>query len=409
MSEIVPTPDVELVNASDVPVLLGQIRPAWQAKQLIQRVRRLLQVDPSSACQRLFNAAIHDLREKVVIAGVDIARDAAAQYKLPPLEKSDDVENYSTSHLIDLVYRMGLITRPEWRRLSRSYEIRRDLEHEDDEYEAGVEDCIYIFQTCVNVVLSRDPINLLRVLDVKELVEQPQPSIPTQSLVDDFSHAPQPRQEEIGKFLISTALNVSLAELVRQNAFLFLNKLSDEMQSATKLTMAGYIQERITRSCPTRLLMRVAYAANVMPYLKQAHRKDFFNNVLLGMQQVGYRWRAYENHGELLRSFQEVGGLLYCPEDVRYEILKWLALAYIGEPGGRTVYGNVRYVYFSNTAARIIPEIVRDASVVIQDDIKKLAKDKQIKDACTTIHIERRWEAFLDLLTEKETEDVILE
>jgi hypothetical protein len=57
MSEIVPTPDVELVNASDVPVLLGHIRPAWQAKQLIQRVHRLLQVDPSSACQRLFNAA----------------------------------------------------------------------------------------------------------------------------------------------------------------------------------------------------------------------------------------------------------------------------------------------------------------------------------------------------------------
>lgn len=406
MTEIVPTPDVELVNASDVPTMLGQIRPAWQAKQLIQRVHRLLQVDPSSACQRLFNAAIHDLKEKVVIAGVDIARDAAAQYKLPSVEKAEDIENYSTSHLIDLTYRMGLITRPEWRRLSRSYEIRRDLEHEDDEYEAGVEDCIYIFQTCINVVLSRDPIHLLKVSDVKELVEQPQPAVPAQSLVDDFSHAPQPRQEEIGKFLISTALDESLAELVRQNAFLFLNKLSDTMQNATKLTLAEHIQERITRSGPTRLPMRVAYAANVMPYLKQAHRKDFFNTVLLGMQQVGYRWRAYEHHGELLRSFKEVGGLMYCPADVRYEILKWLALAYIGEPGGRTMYGNVRPVYFSNTAARLIPEIVRDASSVIQDDIKQLAKDREVKDACTTIHIERRWEAFLDLFTENKSQEI---
>jgi hypothetical protein len=349
------------------------------------------------------------LKEKVVIAGVDIARDAAAQYKLPPVEKAEDIENYSTANLIDLVYRMGLITRPEWRKLSRSYEIRRDLEHEDDEYEAGVEDCIYIFQTCINVVLSRDPIHLLRVSDLKELVEQPQPAIPAQSLVDDFSYAPQPRQEEIGKFLISTALDESLAELVRQNAFLFLNKLSDTMLNATKLTLAKHIQERITRSGPTRLPMLVAYAANVMPYLKQSHRKDFFSTVLVCMQQVGYRWRAYEHHGELLRSFKEVGGLLFCPADVRYEILKWLALAYIGEPGGRTMYGNVRPVYFSNTAARIIPEIVRDASLVIQDDIKQLAKDREVKDACTTIYIERRWEAFLDLFTENEAQNVVTE
>jgi hypothetical protein len=40
---------------------------------------------------------------------------------------------------------MGLLPRPEWRRVTRCYEIRRDLEHEDDEYEATVEDCIYIF------------------------------------------------------------------------------------------------------------------------------------------------------------------------------------------------------------------------------------------------------------------------
>ena len=77
MSEIVPAPTVELVEASEVPTLLEKIRPAWQAKDLINRVRRLIAVDPSSACQRLFNASIHDLREKIIIAGVDIAREAA--------------------------------------------------------------------------------------------------------------------------------------------------------------------------------------------------------------------------------------------------------------------------------------------------------------------------------------------
>jgi len=138
----VPLPSVSLVRASEVPALLLQVRPAWQARNLIARVKSLIQIDPSSACQRLFNAAVHDLREKLVIAGIDIARDAARQHKLPPVEKPEDIENYSTDKLIELAFRVGLLTRSEWRRLTRCYEIRRDLEHEDDEYEAGIEDCV---------------------------------------------------------------------------------------------------------------------------------------------------------------------------------------------------------------------------------------------------------------------------
>jgi hypothetical protein len=109
-NDLIPMPSVELVQASEVPSLLEDIRPAWQAKNLISRVRKLLGVDPSSACQRLFNAAIHDLREKVEIAGVDIAGEAARQYKLPPVNKAEDLEEYSTAKLIDLAYRMGLLS-----------------------------------------------------------------------------------------------------------------------------------------------------------------------------------------------------------------------------------------------------------------------------------------------------------
>ncbi len=163
---LILSPQVELVQSSEVPGLLEQIRPAWQARELISRVRTLLQVDPSSACQRIFNAAIHDLREKIVVAGVDIAKEAAKEYKLPPVDRAEDVEEYSTSKLIELAYRMGLLSRAEWRRFSRVYEIRRDLEHEDDEYQATVEDCIYVFKTCIEVVLSKDPIQVLKIVVV---------------------------------------------------------------------------------------------------------------------------------------------------------------------------------------------------------------------------------------------------
>ncbi len=116
-NEIVPLPSVEVVKESEVPILLQNIRPAWQVKNLILRVKRLLEVDPSSACQRLFNAAIHDLREKVYIAGLDIAKEAAKQNKLPPIDSQESLEDYPTAKLIDLAYRVGLLTRPEWRRL----------------------------------------------------------------------------------------------------------------------------------------------------------------------------------------------------------------------------------------------------------------------------------------------------
>jgi len=401
MDELVPSPNVALVQASEVPSLLAQVRLAWQAKDLMGRVHRLLQVDPSSACQRLFNAAVHDLREKVIIAGIDIAREAAKQYKLPPVERQEDVENYSTAKLIDLAHRIGLLSRPEWRRLSRCYEIRRDLEHEDDEYEAGVEDCVYIFKTCIDVVLAKDPIHLLRVTDVKELIEQPVAVFPAPSLLEDYQHAPQPRQEEILKFLVSIALDEKQSDLVRQNAFALLTYFQPLTQNPVKLALAGHLQEKITRGGPTRILIRVAFAASVLPYIKQAHIRDFFARTLATMQQTGTHWRAHPHHGELLRSFKEVGGLVNCPADIRLAILKWLVLTYLGETGGRTSYGHVRPVFYSDTAAPLIEELIQEAASLVAEDLSSLENDHDVQRLSRDQHIARWFQALLDLLPDK--------
>ncbi|HEY4041469.1 MAG TPA: hypothetical protein VGM32_06450, partial [Rhodopila sp.] len=86
--ELVPTASGQMVIASGADALLAQVRPSWQAKALITRVKALLPVDPSSACQRLLNAAIHDLREKIIIAGLDVAQEAASLNKLPSASKA---------------------------------------------------------------------------------------------------------------------------------------------------------------------------------------------------------------------------------------------------------------------------------------------------------------------------------
>lgn len=397
--EIISLASTDLAADQGVLTLFAQIRPAWQTRNLITRVRRLLGVDPSSACQRLLNAAVHDLREKVTIAGLDIAKAAADHHKLPPIISDEDLEDYPVAKLLQLAYRMGLLTRPEWRRLCRCYEIRRDLEHEDDEYEAGIEDCVYIFKTCIEVVLQKDPVHLLRVEDIKTLVEEDTPASPSDTLLADYERAPDARQEEICKFLLSVALDSSQSDIVQQNAYHALSLVSDRTRNRVKLNLVGEFQRRVDRfGRLNRRHVRVAAASGVLPYLRQSQVADFFQLELNRMRRIGWRWRAYDKHGELLRNFKEVGGLGHCPSLHRRAILKWLVQTYIGEPGGVTSYGNVRHVFYSNTAAPQIEGIFRSAKETIRADLERLREDMEIVRSCRNTHVARRFEALLDFV-----------
>lgn len=395
---IVVHPDVEMIQDSGLPQLMSQIRPQWQSKGLIERVRRLMLVDPSSACQRLLNAAIADLREKINIAGLDIAREAAKANRLPSVERPEDVENYSTANVIDLSYRMGLLTRPEWRRLSRSYEIRRDLEHEDSEYEAGVEDCVYIFKTCIEAVLSRDPVTLIRVSEVKEVIETAGPATADPGLIEDFEHAPNSRQLEIGKFLFSTATNDDEPDLVRQNAFTMIGVLAEVTRPAVTVELAKHLQEKLGRRTPlTQLQVRVANAAGVLPYLRKAQRRAFFAAYLSQLNVTGHHWSGNASHGGLLRQLREFGGLRAIPDEELHEVLKWMVLLYVGEPGGRGM-GLNRKVFFSNSGAPLVEAIIQDSPDVAAPVLVALGSDKDVKRACAqSTHVERRYQDLLDL------------
>ncbi len=396
---LVPAKGDRLLKYDGVESLLQSIRHEWQGRSLIERVNRILPVDPSSACQRLFNAAIHDLREKVVVAGLDIAAEAASIHKLPPIQKQEDVEEYPTSRLIDLCYRMGLLTRAEWRRIQRSYEIRRDLEHEDDQYEAQLEDCVYIFKTSIEIVLSRDPIKPLRVTEVKEIVESPDELAPSSELLADYRNAPQPRQEAICKYLISTALNEKQADLVRQKCVEMLRHLEPLTQNPVRLAIAAYIQDKIGRLGLDLAHAKVANAIGAMPYLKQVQLRDFFAKYFGKMKSVGFQWKAHSEHGKLLEDLEDVGGLSCCPEELLNDFLSWLILAYVGEPGGYGM-GINRAVFYSNSAAPIIRQLVKSAPSDVKQALRSNAKRKVIQGALTTKHISRRLDELLDIAEE---------
>lgn len=395
--EIVPTTSAQMVIASGVDVLLGEIRAEWQAKSLIARVKTLLPVDPSSACQRLLNAAIHDLREKIVIAGLDVAQDAASINKLPSVSKAEDVQEYSTSHTLDLAYHMGLINRPEWRRLKRAYDIRKDLEHEDDQYEAGIEDCVYIFRTCIEIVLSKDPISPVRVTDVKDIIESPERVALSTEVVEDFSSAPDKRQLEIMKFLISVTRDAKKPDIVRQNAIEGLRLLAASTRKSTGAQVGQYMQE-LLKSKPADLAdMKVASAAGVTAYLKQSKVKQFFEEVYSHFVKIGHRWDRYDQHGKLLDDFEDVGGLEAAPPETRAKLVLWMVRCFLGEPGGYGMGVN-RSVFYSNVAAPRVEGYFRQSGTLIKADFEEATKDRMVKAAVTDKHIARRLEKLRDMV-----------
>jgi hypothetical protein len=228
------------------------------------------------------------------------------------------------------------------------------------------------------------------------MIEQPAPVFPSESLITDYASAPQPRQEEILKFLVSMALDAEQSDIVQQNAYNGLLALEAATQNPVKLRLAAHLQSKIGRKGLDLRMAKVARAAGAFPFLRQSDIADFFEAQHQEMQKIGAKWRAHNQHGDLLRSFREGGGLRECPATQRRKIMRYLVLTYLGEPGRMTNYGNVRDVFYSNTAAPLIEELIRDAAAIVIADLKELRKEEAIDRACRNRHIDRRFETLLD-------------
>jgi hypothetical protein len=388
----------ELAIDSGVQGLMLQIRPEWQSKNLVQRVAKLLPVDPSSACQRLFNAAIHDIKKKILVAGIDIAKEAAASNRLPQINRPEDIEEYNVAKTIDLAYYMGLFSRPEWRRITRVYDIRRDLEHEDDEYEATIEDCFYIFKTSIEAVLAKDPIEVIRLTDIKGIVEQPTAVTLDHTVREEYRVAPAVRQVDIYKFLVSTALDSKHPDIVRQNCFISLGVLSPLTKDQVKIEVSQFYSEKVKRKGLDLFTARVSFAAGILPYFKKSILKTFYSSYLEHMKTIGFDFRSNDKHGNLLRELREIGGLEFCHDEVVPRMIEWLCQCYIGERSfGR--YSESRPVFYSNIGAQIAKEILIDSKHKVSSLIEGIiAKSKSIQKECKWQYCQRRTQDLIDAM-----------
>jgi len=385
----------EPISKSGIQLLLEEIRPVWVGKNLIKRVARLLPVDPSSACQRLFNAATHDLKEKILIIGVDLANDTATNYKLPPIKREEDILEYNVSKTIDLSYRMGILTRPEWRRIHRCYEIRRDLEHEDEEYEAVLEDCFYIFKTTIDVVLSKDPIELLQITDAKELVESDTNISITEEFLTDYKSAPKGRQQEITSLLISFASDEDKPDIVRENSVELMRHIQPITDKTVTIEMSSSLQDKLGRTGITLVIAKIAHACGAMGYFKKSRLKDFYNDLDSKLKSALSDWNK---QSRICAKLEDIGGLKYCPKEYYKSILISLTQFYIGERSYGQ-YSHSRPVFYSNGAAPIIIRIIEKDAEKANNVLEDLRINKPIKAELTDKHLLRRFEDLVDAST----------
>ncbi len=389
--EIIPASS-SAIDKSGINNLLDNIRPIWKGRNLIQRVERLLPVDASSACQRLFNASVHDLKEKIIVIGVDLAKEVALNYNLPPLNRDEDILEYNVSKTIDLSYRIGLLKRSEWRRIHRCYEIRRDLEHEDNEYEAVLEDCFYIFKSTIDIVLSQDPIELLKVTDAKELVELSTITTPSEEFLEDYKSAPNLRQNEINKLLISYAFDSDKPDIVRENSVELMRQIAPLTINTVTIELAGVLEDRLGRNRIDIITAKIGNACGAIGYFKKVKIKDFYNELLSELKSIGNDWDEQE---KICTKLEDVGGLKYCPDDLYIDTLINLVEFYIGEES----YGqwrNYRPVFYSDSASPIIKRILESDSKRVGKHIETLRKKRNIKHSISNKYILRRFESLVD-------------
>lgn len=386
-----PKPEITTFSVSQ---LLNSIRPIWKGRKLIQRVEVLLPVDPSSACQRLFNAAVHDLKEKIIVMGFDLAKEVANNYKLPVVNNDDDILNYNVSKTIDLSYRIGLLSRAEWRRMHRCYEIRRDLEHEDNEYEAVLEDCFYIFKSTIDTVLSKDPIELLKITDVKEIVENPTELTISAQFLEDYKGAPILRQKEISNYLIAIAYDPKQPDIVRENCVEIMRHTKEITNTQVVIETAKVLEDRLGRSPIDIITAKLGHATGASGYFKKVKLKDFYNLLLEEIKAASSDW---SKQSAVMTKVEDIGGLRYCPEDIYYDVMKELVLTYIGEES-YGYYRNTRKVFFSNGAAPIVFRILEGEGKKIVSHLERMRdKSKRIKYKISNIYIQRRFEQLLDI------------
>lgn len=251
----------------------------------------------------------------------------------------------------------------------------------------------FIFKTTIDVVLSKDPIELLKVTDAKDLIESSTNISVTEEFLTDYKSAPKGRQREITELLISYASDDTKPDIVRENSVELMRHIKPLTEKTVTIEMASILENKLDRAGINLKTAKIGNACGAMGYFKKVRLLDFYGNLKTEVKAIGTDWNTQKT---FCTKLEDIGGLKYCPIEHYEDLLKYLVIFYIGERSyGR--YSASRPVFFSNGAAPIITRLIENDANKANPILESFRKKKPIKNDIENKYLLRRFEDLIDL------------
>lgn len=375
---------------------LLKLREPWRSSRLIERVERLVLVDHSCACQKLFNTAIWDIKDKLGDWGEDFVYKIAHSPRNTNRGIENTIEGLSTTELLNLSYKSKLLKFEQWEMMTECYQIRCKLEHEDKRFEVNSLETEKFFNVCINEVLNVEKIEIETIDQFEYLYDTSRIAVPSKVLIDSFAEWSKSKRERTIMFLLDLATDSSISVSVRHNSRTSLMFLRTHLTDDLKKAIANRYSDPNIQHIDSDLLETLR-CIDVLRLIDRSSNSKFFESVYVAMNEVGEEWYKGIKQVEVLQSFTELGSLDECPNRHKVNIFNWLALTFIGQDSGNTAYVSDRNVYFDKDASSFIQRLIREAHFISDRMINDLLLDEIISVRIENSFIAARFERFIEL------------
>ncbi len=172
-----------------------------------------------------------------------------------------------------------------------------------------------------------------------------------------------------------------------------LRHFKEHTDTTVTIEIAKSLEEKLGRNPIDILTAKLGNATGATGYFKKVKLKEFYQKLLDEVKTTG----DWNQQGKFMAKLEDLGGLLYCPDDLYYDLAKELVLIYIGEESYGQ-YSHSRRVFYSNAAAPIVFRVLEQEGKKIIPHLEKMQKSsKRIKYKVSNIYIQRRFEHLLDI------------
>ncbi|MDY0138223.1 MAG: hypothetical protein RBR50_00805 [Candidatus Izemoplasmatales bacterium] len=366
----------------------------------LHKISAILLVDPGMAAQKMFNVGISELKTKIKTWGLKEISEIAVQRGLPKISNEEELINYKTRDIIKLSGIVGILTNANKSRLDLAYDMRNLIEHEDSHYEATNEEVQFIFSVVIDAILSVEIIEPISVTEIQELINSAEKLTRIdESLIEKYESSATFRQVQVLERLINVALDESKADIVRTNAFNLLQVFRNYVKTEARMQLVEkFITAPISKKKIDIQTVKVFNAIGIVAYVSKSTMRTVYEKLISEVEKTSVNWNFYSDHIRVLSVFEDIGYFKYCPENLLYRILIWMAELYIGTPGGYGYYGRNRKVFYSDAGVDYVQEIVANSKELFIPYMSELLKDAKLLQKTKNQYIKERLNNFIDLI-----------